>query len=1581
MIITVGIEGGLRLTIGFYWNDPNDDGKFRVSEFLHAALQNPLCLFTTSGRLSLFLRVYITIGIGIFSVSFSFTLADVTLLDFSIQPDCSPPPPKLGGTIGDTLVVYAGKFGGKTFRGDAWGNENAEKDIVKVISLHYAQRPGDEKGLNGDFDGFAVEMLGERREYLDSNLKRVVVDGGGTYTKPMVVTFIGDGKKETGATAGEDPSVFDKDAFVIGGSAPDVITTGRGLSYVDGRGGDDRIVTGDLGGAGSKAWVAGGGEADTISVGNGDDRVAGDASLGSDTRSETVTHNKQDGADSKDGVKTKSLTGIFDWTKPKDPAALADTQTGGGDTIGVGLGENRVLGNGGRDTIGVASDAPAGGPKAKANVLIGGHGADKITGGSNSDTVYTGVEDPLPVDGKLPDAFDTDGAADTDSGENAPLPNIVDTGTGSDQVFGGQLVDVVASKSRTTEKAVLRGGAKNDVMMGGYGTDEVYGGPGDDWVLAEPVEQISGELGPDGGFGPRRTFTKLALPANTAPSAKLLVGGLGNDHVIGGDGPATIFGDKRIDAEKCKPGNPVTSTPVGESTKGGPTEDGNDRISGGAGVDTVSAGGANDVADLFGQNDLGCGQEGNDILRGGPDSDHVWGGSGVDTLHGDSGVDFAFGNDGNDFAYGGTENDVIEGNNGSDWATGGAGDDLVYGGTRAAGSTDTGGDTLYGDTGIDRLIGDNGTVDDPTSGADAPAIPFDLDGLTETAGSGDVIHGGADNDTAYGGLGKDKVNGNDHNDHLEGNNDADVVHGDAGEDHVVGGSFQAASAGVGRPDTGDQLFGDAGPDLMAGDNAVLSVVADPAATAPVTRMRGFGTGHAFTLLDLGLAPAAGTSGADEMFGGTEQDVMLGQGGVDRMKGNEADDYAEGGQGVDWVEGNHGSDDLVGGNSVPLSGTGDATSGQPDAADELHGGPGDDVAIGDNGVVLRPEPGQVPTRATVRLATSGGNPVAGRVVTRYDLRNGAGDAGLRVAPAADRFGADRISGGSGVDVLWGQDGGDYVSGGGQADYLEGNGGSDVLRGDLALDVEAPETTVVPLPDPNWPGAPSPIGDLDGTDTVAGQDDMIGGSAIPGFRDSGDSMQGDGADDVQLGDNGSLMRTLLGTAGSMTEQVYAQRYPTGAVPASATVSRTHDPDLPGPSTRFCTAALTTCEPTGAFGGDAMYGGGGDDGMWGQDGDDTMRGGDDDDDMYGELGGDVMFGENGEDAMLGDRGGVVNEFLNADDVAAKGFTVTMNSVPQETYTGFEAGAYDRRVDLRHDVDGDAFIGGPTAPAAPHDGIAVGGDDRMRGGPGADNMHAGFGDDLVNGDSGGDDVFGADGADVLWGGKGCDPVLDATTPDCQVGGVFNPDARGDRDRFIDHVFGGTGGTSAASQSGALGSDVIDFNPRGSYPGNCTASVWPQTLGSGTIDPCRWFEMTEKTNDDPQNPTTLADNQHHQGTDWHYGGWDRDVLQGDVAGNGPNPGDRLIDWVGAYNLYTHCNPAYGGYNDIRQFSPDMQTFLTRLVWGTGAGQTAADATTAGTSAFRELALVYSADNKDHGNGKAYPTTPGHFDDPVSCSD
>lgn len=1536
LIIKVGIEGGLKLEIAFYWNDPNDDGKFRISEFGYVALTNPVCLFVMRGRLSLFLRLYITFGIGIFSHTESFTIADVTLLDFTVEPDCDPPPPKLGGVTGDTLVVYAGRHGSTDFRGHAaWSNLGADydKDTVKVIALHFAQKPGDLEGIDPRFDGFAVEMLGERREYLDEDLVRVVVDGTG-YTKPMTVTFIGDGKKETDpATAGDSPTEFDKAAVVIGSDNTDVISTGTGPSFVDGRGGDDTIVTKDTGTGTSNAWVAGGGGVDKITVGNGDNQVAGDASLGSDTDTFDLTHNAQDGGGTKTGVT------VIDWTSLANPVGEDGGSNQGNDVIHLGLGLNRARGNEGGDTISVATDAPDGSLSSEGNTLIGDGGNDKLTGGTAADRIFTAAETEFGVDEAGP--------------ADAGATNIVETGEGNDDVWGSTGVDLVTSHSTFTQAADIRGGAGNDILIGGYGTDEVYGGPDQDYVIAEPSEVVNpagDEIINGRNYGPKWTVNHLPLPQGITPNTKTLVGGLGNDHIIGGDGTATMFGDRRINAELCAAGDPVASDPVAESTTAS-DGDGNDIVFGGAGVDTMSTAGADDIMYGKGLGDFLCGQSGDDVTYSGDGVDNAWGGSGVDLTYGDTAGDFLFGNDGTDTIYGGTADDIVEGNDGRDWISGGAHNDVVYGGTRASGRADTD-DDLYGDTGTDLIIGDNGTVTDP--------YPFDLAGTVATAGGGDRIHGGANEDDLYGGLAGDTINGNDNDDYAEGNNGIDTIHGNAGEDVLIGGSSQEASTGVGRPDTGDIIFGDGQPDLIAGDNAILTIVATGADATPVTRFREFASNHHVQLLDLGESPDANNSGNDRVEGGSAADVVYGQSGHDRLKGNSEDDYVEGGPAIDWIEGNEGADDLVGGSSTALSGSGVDTAGQPDAEDGIYGGPSDDVIVGDNGLIRRPADGEVPTRSTVRLSAVAGEVMTGRIVELYDRRNG-GD--FVAPPPAHRFGPDRISGGEGVDVAYGLDGNDFVSGGAHDDYLEGGPGADVIRGDLALDATSSVTTVDPLADPGWPGAASGSSILEGSSTPDGQDDVIAGSSAPGIRDGNDTIEGNGADDYVLGDNGSLVRTVNTVGGVSTEAVYTDRYPNGAVPPTATRSRKDDTDLPGPSTRFCAAPTgTTCEVSGAFGDDTMHGQDGEDTLYGQDGNDTMFGNDHHDLMYGELGNDTMFGGNHEDTMLGDRGGARITYLDTGDEPAQ-FSVTLKQVPQESFTSFRRGSRPAFVDLLHDVDGNQFVGSATSAPMARPGLTQGGNDRMRGGADNDQLHGGIGNDLMNGDSGGDVSFGDDGDDLMWGGKGCDPVLNASTTDCLTGGTFDPSARGTNDRFVDHTFGG------------VHADVIDFQPRGSYPGNCAAGSLPELTPSGVIDPCVWFEMTDKHDADTTN------SQHHHGTDWIYGGWDRDVMQGNVAGNGPNPGDRLIDWTGAYNLYTHCNAAYGGYNDIRQHSPDMEIFLTKLAWGDGAGQVAADVTTSGTSAYRELAFAYRPDFKLHANGPAHDGTPGHFNDPDSCSD
>jgi Ca2+-binding RTX toxin-like protein len=1653
VILTVGIEGGVRLTVAFSWNDPNGDGKFRLFEFGQVALRNPICLFQVSGVLSLFLEVYITIGFSPFDVSFDFTLVDLVLLDFSVTPDCAPPPPLLAGKSedGTTLVLFAGKFG-QGPRGDAaWTNQPSPSDhlddVFQVTKLHEY-----EEGETPDYLGLRVTALGITEDFLDPALERVVVDGRG-HVGELRVTFLSDGEQTGEADKGDKTpnttSEFDLEVVAIGGDDKDVIKAGVGNALIDGRGGDDAITTSD--GEGRNVRIAGGPGNDSITTGQANGIVAGDSTLG----------NAQTSVEVLTTTGATTLTGVFDWASP---ATLDEGSTGGDDRISVGLGRNTVYGGPGNDVVGVAADdprqalTPPQGSASKGNTVYLGTGTDSFKGGSGPDTVWTATETDA-ARGTLDGAHGVDepGAAD-----GADARNIVDTGTGNDTVFGSDAVDLVTGGSGVDEVDHFRGGAGKDVLLGGLGEDALFGGPGDDWVVAEPAT-VSDENDSD-EFGSVRSYTKT--PLTTTPSSKLLVGGDGRDRVLGGDGASVLFGD-RYETDPCGTpvDDPLSTQPV-EPSEGAP---GRDLVLGGAGIDKVKAGGQDDRVEAYGGNDLLCGQGGADVIFAGNDDDTVWAGSGADVAYGDAGLDSVFGNDDDDRLFAGDDADVVEGNDGADDLFGGRAADVLVGGTRAAAAQDRGRDEIYGDEGQDVLVGDNAEADG--------SYPVDLDGSSPSAGDADFLSGGVADDRAYGGLGGDEVNGDAGNDDLEGNLGRDTVRGGLGHDQVIGGSSEAATPGTGYGDVDDDLFGDAGNDVLTGDNAVVTRT-DPAAGAVVLQGRGFPTGHDVVLLDLGYEPVAGTSGGDRIQGGADSDAIFGQSGADTLSGQDGADLVEGGPDDDVITGGPGQDDLVGGSSTTTDATGSDVGPQPDAGDQISGDNGSDLVLGDNGalrVVGDAHPLVVNRLMTPRgidlldlgdsadprnagndlvdggagadilLAQAGDDNVGGGVQDDYleggpgsdllqgqegeddlvggsytpldpathplspaatasgqpdgadQLRGGADDdvvAGdnayllrhgdtSRVSerlgsidelnarrlvlldrendarldlPATTRFGGDQLAGGSGVDLLYGQDGDDLVSGGGGDDYLQGNGGADLLRGDSSPEAVRDGVTTPAFTAGAWPAPPTSYDD--GPVQADGQDDILGGSDARGFRDGGDTIEGNGGDDAALGDNGSLVRTVVEGA----ELLYTAR-------GRSTVERIAEPGLLAAheSTRFCEPVEGRCEVSGAFGDDTVYGDGGDDGLWAQDGNDVLRGGAADDDVFGELGDDVLLGEAGEDVLLGDRGGVRNA-----TAAGEAHTVSLAAVPAETYTAVRDGSYDRRVDLQNDTNGQSWLGTGTEVTMPLGGFVAGGRDRIRGGAGADQVHAGFGDDLANGDGGGDELFGDDGSDVLWGGKGCE--TDVAENPCEGADLAQ---RGTDDRFVDHLMGGRGGDPA---NPVLGADVLDWRPRGDYPASllsttsCIEADWPVEAGTGTTrDPCEWFRMTDRHNSD------AADDQHHHGTDWIYGGWDRDVMQGDVAGNGPNPGDRLMDWNGTYNLWNHCNAAYGGFNDVRQHSPGMQGFLQALAYGMGAGRNVAEAETEGTSAFRELQLAYPRD-KDHSTGKPYPSTPGHFDDPAACT-
>ncbi len=1663
-VLEVGVVGGIKLTVGFYWNDPNNDGKFRLFEFGAAVANNPICLFNVGGELSLYIKVFVTIGFSPFSVSFDFTLVNLKLLDFNLKPDCTPPPPRLGGTEDGVLYVFAGQFGRAGQRGHSVWDNNNDKDETFVVR----QVPGytDDEGAHDP----AVEVrgLGITESFPDAGgtgITAVVLDGRG-YQGNLTVTFTGGSAPVKDAK----PVAFTKKAVVFGGDGDDVIRTGEGDSWVDGGAGADNIVTldrQDLSKAADsvESHVAGGPGKDTITVGNGKDTVAGDASLRFALASPQV-----DLAPAKAGKVTLSnavsVAGLQD---PADSdlfgAHIDDT---GDDQIAAGLGAVTLSGNGGRDTIGTANDsqlADSAGIKGTdeeakyrghRSVLVGGAGSDVMKSGSANDRVYTG------------DKTDIDEFA-SGSGDAATDKNVVDTGAGSDTVYGSNGIDFVTTHSTTSQKAVVYGGAADDVLTGGQGSDEIYGGPDDDYLTASPA--TVGEPGTASDvLGSARSVGVLP---GASTSTKKLVGGTGSDRIYGSDGPSTIFGDTTTDPCSTS-SDPVSGQPAESDVAG----DAADLILGGNGVDVVNAGGAADWVYASGAADRVCGNSGNDHLYAGDADDLVYGGSGADQAYGEAGDDQVYGNDDGDYLYGSSGMDRLQGNKGADWVDGGSEDDVVLGGTSKAGTADTG-DTLLGSGGADVIVGDNaqsdvrgdapyptdlaggaglgggdhlyggdqadllyggladdrvwaGNGDDYAEGNDGtdriwgeagdddliggsseladgtftgsePGRPdagdflYGGDGQDVVAGDnarithggpphpvmaghglttergvdladedadpapgrfgGDTIQGGAEADIVFGQRGDDVVSLGDGPDYGEGGQGTDTVHGDDGDDDVVGGSYTPVSGGgldaVGQPDVGDTLAGDAGEDVVLGDDGALT---RPVTTTSIMSLVNGLTGaltnnrvvtqRAITPYDLGDSPTTGTSGADTVTGGADNDVLLGQGGDDSVDGGTEADYAEGGQGSDLVKGGSGDDDLAGGSSASTTTSG-LPVGQPDGADDVYGGPGSDLAIGDNGILTRVLSGR--DWRTDRADAAQAALVPGRGITLFDR------AGPMPATAiAGHSAADAISGQGGVDVLLAQDGDDLVSGGGDDDYVEGQGGADTIHGDVPLT----GGELVPASD----GAAWTTPDADAATYTAGQDDLTGGWSTQAYRDGDDEVHGDGSHDFVVGDNGSVARVLDGT----TERVYAPRY-AFAAPGQAKVRVAGNGAA---STRFCptsgSGASSTCEVSGASGADTLFGDGGEDVVYGQDGDDTVRGGAGDDDLYGELGDDTLYGEDGEDAILGDRGGVQDRY----ESGSRSRSVSLKQPPAESFTSRLAGTVSREADLMHDVDGTDFVGGATSTAMPLDGIAFGGADRIRGGNGRDSVHGGAGDDLANGDTGGDTVFGDGGRDVLWGGQGRACAADDAA--CQA----DPGADGEH---VDHLAGGKD------------EDVIDWRPRGSYGTGpthtgrtCSTGTDPVTTKKdGTFDPCSWFEMTGR-DDDTGTVASAADNQHHQGVDWIYGGWDRDVMQGDQTANGPNPGDRMIDWNGVYNFWSHCNAAYGGFNDVRIPNPALEGFLREWAAGLGAGRPGtsaanADVVTPGTSAYEELALVYNPDQKAHGTGKAYPTTPGHFDAPGAC--
>ncbi|MBW3588220.1 MAG: hypothetical protein KY429_02250 [Actinobacteria bacterium] len=1171
-------------------------------------------------------------------------------------------------------------------------------------------------------------------------------------------------------------------------------------------------------------------------------------------------------------------------------------------------------------------------PFTKAAILCGGAGVDVLQGGAGADKI---VGDGGHVDPSGSAEYDcSTGEAGTDGGDT------IDAREGADNIWGLGGGDNI--RGGLGGDSFANGGG----IRGGTGNDTIHGGPGDgdvaDTIIAGPLSLAEGQTDADTVFAGKGDDYVDGGADNDIiegdAGGDTLLGWTGNDTIHGRLGDDQIFGEGDHDTLHGDEDNDVIS--------GG---SGDDDVFGSAGDDTLNGGNDND--DLFGGTD-------NTGVSGDTTGDTLNGGKGRDYLLGDEGTivrptgqangtmlctgsfagnDAMNGNDGDDVMNGCAGVDTMHGNDGSDDMHGGLGDDQMHG--------DEGPDMMFGDQGIDTMNGNAGN-DNPMRGGD----------------DGDIMHGNAGEDTMFGDSGADTMFGDENNDLMRGNHDADcmegnagvdTMHGDAGADEMIGGTSVA-----GASDEGDFMFGGIGNDEMTGDNAE--------ACSPIVL---------YDIAFLGEpAPPASVSGQDSIDGGPNDDVIYGQGDNDSLSGGTGADYVEGNSGTDTINGNDGEDDLIGGSGKDEGGPDGAERELRtvlDTNDIIDGGGSVDFILGDNGRIDRPGETYLPNSSQVRS------------VELYNVE-------LLGGPAVDEQlnGPDAVNGGTGDDTIFGQGDNDDLRGGDGEDDLEGNAGADTLRGDAGQD--------------NIVGGGSANDGIIDDDRVGNGLLDEGETAMYGESDNTPGTpEGSGAD-VMAGDNARILRTIDPDNGLWQINSFNGNYVRTLQLFDIEIEGQPavDAAVHGPDVMWGNSNDDIMRGQGDK--DEMHGGAGDDFMFGNHDSDTMFGDGEDDDMLGGSpveahldAGDFMYGDtnadgsslppgvttDGDDVMLGDNGiidrpltggmwtpivyhnGASTRITRNVTMLNTGPGVTSgsdfmrgNGADDDMYGQFDDGEASTLTDIgcgtgtlaqvkgdlmcgdagedamlgdqgtvenrsedggprqRHIepkepfIEDDIFVAGTLTRITTLTQIATGGDDVMLGGSEGDSMHGGFGSDLMNGNSGEDRLFGGDGVDALWGGQN-----------------------------HDHVYGG------------YGNDFLDVNPRP------TSTPTKPNKPPTPADPPSWFIVAP-----------VGDN--YQGIDYLYGGFDQDALQADEGVNGPHPGDRLLDWVGAYNIYYVCPAVYGDYITTRDLSPGILQYLQDQALGDGA----LDPATPGSSGFRELALVYP---KDAGvnNKPAHPETPGHF--------
>ncbi|MEM7428177.1 MAG: hypothetical protein AAF441_18960 [Pseudomonadota bacterium] len=296
--------------------------------------------------------------------------------------------------------------------------------------------------------------------------------------------------------------------------------------------------------------------------------------------------------------------------------------------------------------------------------------------------------------------------------------------------------------------------------------------------------------------------------------------------------------------------------------------------------------------------------------------------------------------------------------------------------------------------------------------------------------SHDILTGGSGADTIDGGEGWDFIRGGGGNDILNGGAHEDVVYGQAGNDTILGDA--------------EGWLGGSPPELGTDPDSAVGADANDGSTR---EWFGFKPHESIAIGNYNYAPERTPYGADKLYGGTGNDIVVGLGGSDLISGGDGDDQ------------------LYGGNDGVLANQNTALY---DGDDLIEGGAGADMIDGGLGHDTASYAGSA-EGVTIDLNLAGAQGGAG---------DGAGDV---LAGIEDLIGSDH------ADTLTGDVQDNILHGGAGADILDGLGGSDIV----SYFGSAHAVNVDLAPDPAQPGrgvAQTVEAASDGTQTVIEEDTL-------------------------------------------------------------------------------------------------------------------------------------------------------------------------------------------------------------------------------------------------------------------------------------------------------------------------------------------------------------------------------------------------------------------------------------------------------------------------------------------------------------